>query len=463
MTADQQAAEALGREWTHALFGLPPRPCLSDHATVLKHRRCQLSLGELLTYYSKKLPPHLFGPALFAAGRQLVDRGEHRLAAALCFKRLADLNLPSTPADSKLDAAGRLGLHVQALYGLHASNAAEAMLQDSQLQHQHTITAALAALAGLQAACELVVCSQPLLVHAGTLHMHEVASKLAARGRLHAQVLPHLLFAAHAMECHISLCSPQYLPWRVQLYAAAAECYHVMLLTSSGNAATLTPDQQQQPPPETGTTTVAEGGGGPAVTSPGTSSDPAATAAAAQEALAGGLSQLASIARAQALDAVPAPEVSAAVQAAQAQLVLLQSLVELQPPSPAAAAAAATPPGSDQPPAAAAVLLSSIKPIGSAREQLAALLRLLQAGLAAYQCPLSQVQLPASLQTVMAAAWELAGSVLGLGTGAQAAAAAGDAGAPAAPTVLAAATLKLHMVSEALKCLITSCELSLGA
>lgn len=248
-----------------------------------------------------------------------------------------------------------------------------------------TITAVMSALAGLQEACQLVVPAQPMLVHAGTQHIHKVATQLLAAG-LHAQVLLHLLFAARAMECHISLSSIQLLPWRVQLYAAATECFFA--LTSYQPAAKSEPaaDAHDASGQVSSITAVA------------------ATADRAVDVLAAGLSQLASIARAQALDAVPAPDVTAAVQAAQAQLTLLQSLLQQR-----AAASAGT-----ETAAAAAQILASVKPVGSQQEQLAALLRLLQTGLTAHSAPLQTAQLPVVLQPAMLAAAELAVPVLGV-------------------------------------------------
>jgi hypothetical protein len=412
MTADQQAADAFDREWQHALAGLPPRPCLSDHAAVLKHRRSELSIQELLQYYSKKLPAYLYGPLLLKAGGQLQGRQDFRLAAELCFKQLADLNLPATAGGScrRLDADGRLSLHVQALYGLHACQAAEAMLQDSHLQHQHTVTAVMSALAGLQEACQMAVPEQPILVHAGTQHIHKLATQLLAAG-LHVQVLHHLLFAARAMECHISLSSVHLLPWRVQLYAAAAECFFA-----------LTSWKSTSPEAASGTEAhIAPGQGS-------SSSTDAATVDEAADVLTAGLLQITSIARAQALDAVPAPDVTAAVQAAQAQLRLLQTLFEQ---GPRAAAGAATPAG-------AAQVLASIKAVGSQQEQLAALLRLLQTGLSAHSSLLQRTQLPTNLQPAMSAAAELAVSALGL--------ASPDAGLETAAAQPSTACAKLHQV-----------------
>lgn len=393
MTAEQQAAEAFDRELQHSLTALPPRPGLSDHAAVLKHRRCELSIQELLQYYSRKLPAYLYGPRLLSVGAQLTDeRQDHRIAQ-LCFQRLADLNLPAGSPDSsaKLDAAGGLVLHVRALYGLHATQAAEALREDGQLQHQHTRTAVLSALAGLQAACQLAMPAQPLLVHEGTQHIHRVAVRLLSAAGLHAQVLPHMLFAARAMECHVSLGSTQFLPWRVQLYATAAECYYTLI--SSAEQHGVNSDAATAPVP-------------PAHSSDGPNTGVASTAEAATAVLAAGLSQLASIARAQSLDAVPAPDVTAAVQAAQAQLVLLQCLFEQRQ------AAAA---GTEQTAAAVGQLTASMKPVGSSVEQLTALVRLLQSSLAAHGSePLHKVQLPTNLQPAMAAAAQLAAEVLKL-------------------------------------------------
>jgi hypothetical protein len=365
-------------------------------------------LQELLHYYSRKLPVQLLGPRLLAAGEQLRERHDYRLAAELCYQCLVDLNLPNTPDSSrKLNAAGRMGLHVQALYGLHACHADESLFRDSNLQHQHTATAALSALAGLQAACQLVLPAQPLLVLTGTQHIHKVACKLLQAG-LHAQVLPFLQYAAHAMECHISLSTTQHLPWRVQLYAAAAECHYALL---SGS----TPHK------------------------PGSSDTSASSVLeSAASMFAAGLSHLASIARAQSLDAVPAPEVTAAVEAAQAQLCLLQVLFEQQPVL--ASSGAPVSGGSSKPQAGTSQLLASIRAIGSTVQQLGALLRLLQIGLPAHTPPLQRVQLPANLQPVMAAAAELAGVVLSLD-------AAADAQAPDGVQEAGSNSAELHMVS----------------
>lgn len=418
MTAEQHAAEAFDSEWQRALAALPARPCLSDHHTGahLQHHRCALNIEELLHYHSRKLPAYLYGPRLLAAGWQLVDRAEHQLAADACFKRLAAMNLPNTPDSSnrKLDAAARLGLHVQALYGLHACQAAEALRRDQELRHQHTVTAAVSALAGLQAACEQILPAQPLLVHQGTQLMQAITAKLV-EARLHAEALPYLLFAAHAVECHASLHSTQYLPWRVELYAAAAACFHALL--EGGSMPTEVVDAACQHVNHLGAgraTTITE---------------------AANDMLAAGLSQLASIARAQALDAVPAPEVMAAIQAAQAQLMLLQVLFEHN------AAAGTEPPG----PAHSIQLKEILSAVGNTQQQLAASVRILQTGLGAHEHSFGQVELPGSLQPVMAAAAELADALLGLTYS------AADAASAAANTqagTQGAETLELHAVSR---------------
>jgi len=411
MTAEQQLAQAFDREWQHAVGILPARPCLADHAIVLQHHRCELSIQELLRYYSRKLPAYLYGPRLLSAGQQLMERQEYCLAADACFRQLAALNLPNSPDScQRLDAAGRLELHIQALYGIQACQAAEAFIQDSQLQHQHTLTAALTALAGLQEACSRVLPAQPVLVYHGTQHIHSIAAKLLA-AQLHAEALPFLLFAARAMECHISLCSTNYLPWRVQLYTAAAECYYAQLLGKNSSHGSSPPAPTDAAPPgavEQHHASAPNSTAPDQAAAPGSDAGSAAVAEGARDLLASGLSGLASIARAQALDAVPAPDVTAGIQAAQAQLLLLQSLFEEHPPPPAAAAA-----GSEQP-SAAAQLQEAARAIGCKQLQLAALLRLLQAGLAVRESPLQRVALPPSLQPVMTAAAELAVSVLGL-------------------------------------------------
>lgn len=153
---------------------------------------------------------------------------------------------------------------------------------------------------------------------------------------------------------------------------------------------------------------------------------------------AAGLSHLASIARAQSLDAVPAPEVTAAVEAAQAQLSLLQVLFEQQPVP--GSNGAPVPGGSSETKSGASQLLASIRAIGSNEQQLEALLKLLQIGVPAHTPPLQRVQLPPNLQPVMAAAAELAGVVLSLD-------AAAAAQAPDGPKEEAGSKTELHMVS----------------
>jgi hypothetical protein len=361
-TAEQQASEAFDREWRHAVGQLPAQPPpLSEHAAVLQCRRCTASIEELLQHYSSKLPAYLYGPRLLSAAQQLQARGQHQLAADACYARLQQLQLPSAPlaACRRLDSATRLSLHVQALFGLHSCQAAVALRADPAVQHAHTAAAVQAALAGLQAACSLAMPGAPELVHAGTRHLHSAASALMAAGH-HAQALPCCVFAAQAMECDIALSTTDHLPWRVQLYASAAECFFA---TTSGSSSS--------------------------------------SSEAVHAFIAAGLAQLDKLAAAHALDAVPAPDVSAAIQAAQARLRLLQAV--LFPLQDAAAG------GSE-------ALRALLQPLGDAQGQLAALARVMQIRLCARASPLEQSPPPdQQLSAALDIASQLAHAVFSAG------------------------------------------------
>jgi hypothetical protein len=403
MSAEQQALEALDREWAHVLHGLPPPPPAADHAAVVQKHRADGRVHELLEHYAKRLPAHLFVPRLLAAGQQLVQRKEHDLAAAACFQRLVALTNAQGAADGcrKLDAAGRLALHVQALFGLHSCQAESVLHADPQLRHQHSVDAVLAALAGLQlglqAACEQALPSAPALVPAGTVHVHALARRLMAAG-MHAQALPFLVSAARDMEGHISL-NTAHLPCRTRLYSAAAQCFYAV-------------SHSAMPPDAAGSTSKAHAF------------------------LAGGLQQLDELAQAQALDAVPAPDVTAAIRAAQARLVLLQTTLFPQ-----------------QPPGQVAMSVQDvISAVGDERAQLTALVEVLQASLCMAASPLEQAVPSEQLQATLTAAAQLAGRVLSLGSAAapqegQAGGGAAGTGESSSGSIEACRRDKLHLVS----------------
>lgn len=391
MSAEQQAAAAFDRELQHAVSSLPPK---ADHASVLQHHRGIGKLQELLDHYNTRLPGHCYGPLLLAAADRLLQRQEHG-AAAVLHARLVAMRLPDADGSKKLDTAARLKLHVQALYGLHSCRGIMALQADSQLHHQHSVAAVLDALAGLQAACTQAMPAQPLLVVEGTKQVHHLAEQVSACG-LHSQVLPFLKFAATAMECHINLSSTGHLPWRVQLYTIVARCYCAVLGSRASNSSASASASSGS------STSAGDGSRGQGACTPGSSAEEA------HSFLAAGLQQLEKLAHVQALDAVPAPDVTAAILAARSQMLLLQMLFVM----PAAAGVAAS--GHAEHSSHMQGLLPGL---GNDQEQLTALVGLLEAGLLAggTLAPLQQVAVPEHLHAAMQAAGTLVERVLGLG------------------------------------------------
>lgn len=133
-------AAAFEAELTKAVASLPPLPVADQHEAVLAHHRAAIKLQELCEYYvKKKLPPHAFAPRLLAFGAELIRKGEFGLAAASCFTRLVQLDLPQIPEVSKLDAVGKVAIHVQALFGLHTCQAAKVLQRDPHITHITTL------------------------------------------------------------------------------------------------------------------------------------------------------------------------------------------------------------------------------------------------------------------------------------------------------------------------------------
>lgn len=347
-SAEQQAAAACDREAELALSALAgPPPPDSDAAGVLQHHRKVQALQALWGFYRPKLPVRLLVPRLLAAGSTLAQRAQHALAAH-AFQFAADL-----AGAGDADATRTL---VPALYGLHCARAAAALDADARLQHEQSVAALRAAVDGLQAATSLASShsSEPAadLVRAGTEHLQRLCERLIAAGR-HADALPALVFAARAMEGAASLGAAQHLPWRAQLYTAAATCFHAAAAHDEHRAF-----------------------------------------------LDSGLAALEALRRAQALDAVPDPDAAAALRAARARLSLLQAVLL---------------PGLQ--PADVTGLRALLAPLGSAREQLQALADALRASLSsgAAASPLDARQPPEQLQAPLAVAADLAGSVLAAG------------------------------------------------
>jgi len=190
------------------------------------------------------------------------------------------------------------------------------------------------------------------LVHNGTLRIFQVVDKLATAGCC-AEALPYILFAAKAHEMPLQLSSPEFLPWRCQLYAAAVHCYRAAVASGV---------------------------------------QPAAVTATALAFLQDGLAELDKVIKVQALDPVPPPpEVTAALQAARAYLQLLKFAFEQAEGGQAKASAQ---------------ICDLLPSLGDFSAQLKVLLDVLMAG--SMQQPLEQTVLPEHLQPLLEAAAQLA-------------------------------------------------------
>lgn len=396
MTEVQVAAAAFDSELSKLLGSLIAVPLVHQHELVKEHHRGIWKLQDLIDYYIKKLPPYAFGPRLLASGAQLVGRHEYDLAVSTCFGRLADLNLPAAGELTKLDAVGKISLHVQALYGLHSSRAARVLQRDPRITHANTRQTVLAALAGIQTAC-LQALPHPVLhwlMFNATVHLHRAAAPLVTAG-FDQEALPYYVFAAKALESHLQLSGTQFLPWRLQMYAAAAHCYSalsssVVSRSRPGSAAVAAAGAADKP----------LAGNANSTSRP---ADAAAVAIQAQQLLQDGLADLSKIVSAQALDPVPPPAaVTTALQAARSQLLLLQVLFDLGPVADLQGAVNTR------------NVLEMLKPLGSSEAKLTALLGLLMAGASNGSQPMQQVQLPAKLQPVLETVKELAKPVLEL-------------------------------------------------
>jgi hypothetical protein len=203
------AAAAFDEDLARALRALAPPSAVDQHGAVLAHQQAARKLQELCDYYvSKKLPPYAFASRLLSAGAELMAKGEHGLASTCCYSRLVQLNLPQLQTVSKLDAVARLAIHVQALYGLHSSEAAKAIERDARLTHVSTRQALVSALEGIKGACMMAVQQQQLywLVYNATIHLHKAAQPLVTAG-FYAEAVSYYVFAGALVVCLAVLCN----------------------------------------------------------------------------------------------------------------------------------------------------------------------------------------------------------------------------------------------------------------
>jgi hypothetical protein len=219
--------------------------------------------------------------------------------------------------------------------------------------------------------------------------------------------------AAKALEAHLSLSSTQFLPWRLQMYAAAAHCFSALHAaaaaggTAAAAAATTSPtskgtaNSKASNSPASGTATAD-------AASCAHSVDAAAYSTQALKFLQDGMAEISRVQARSSLDPVPPPAaVTAALQAAQSQFAVLKALFDSSAVAEAAAAGAAA---AAQPSSNSVPLI--LKALGPDDAKLKVLLGLLLSGAGSSQQPLQQTVLPQGLQPLLESAVDIAAPAL---------------------------------------------------
>jgi hypothetical protein len=219
--------------------------------------------------------------------------------------------------------------------------------------------------------------------------------------------------AAKALEAHLSLSSTQFLPWRLQMYAAAAHCFsalHAGTAASGTAAATAavsptskgTAGSKANSSPASGAATADAAGSAHSV-------EAAAYSAQALRFLQDGMVDISRVQARISLDPVPPPAaVTAALQAAQSQFAVLKALFDSSAVAGAATAVAAAPAAQSSSNSLPIIL----KALGPDDLKLKVLLGLLLSGAGSSQQPLQQTVLPQGLQPMLDAAAEIVAPAL---------------------------------------------------
>jgi hypothetical protein len=213
--------------------------------------------------------------------------------------------------------------------------------------------------------------------------------------------------AAKALEAHLSLSSTQFLPWRLQMYAAAAHCFSALhAATAASGTAAATAAVSPTSKGTAGSKVNGSPACGAATADAAGSAHSVGAAAYSAQALKFLQDGMADISRAQArssLDPVPPPAaVTAALQAAQSQFAVLKALFDSSAVAGAATAGAAAPAAQSS-----SSLPLILKALGPDDLKLKVLLGLLLSGAGSSQQPLQQTVLPQGLQPMLDAAAEI--------------------------------------------------------
>ncbi|MEW5312856.1 MAG: hypothetical protein WDW38_004457 [Sanguina aurantia] len=221
-------AAAFDAEFSKALSSLPNTvQCPSTlHDAHLNHHRAVQRIAEAETYYASRLPASASVPRVLGHGDRLVALREHRLAQSACYGYVKALNLHTARSTPRMDEAARLSAHVQACFGVASCEVVLLLESDPQVKHPDTLSGLLACIQQLQAALTLVLPHEPLywLSLNGSIHIYKVVHPLLAMG-FSELVLPPLLYVIRAIEGHVTFSASKFLPWRTQLYTAAAHAF----------------------------------------------------------------------------------------------------------------------------------------------------------------------------------------------------------------------------------------------
>jgi hypothetical protein len=373
----RRLAETLEREVGLALTDL----AASEKA---EHRRRMLrQLDGLLGDAVMRLPPALVAVHLLRVGQDLEKAGCFSEAVDVAYRRL-------TPLCTQVPASAEPLDHLRAKLGIARCATRVALQADQRLAGAHTLRLVLSTAGDV---CHVLCAALQHPTTAETLRTAlEATSVLASltcqliQSGLYKESLPLASAASAALEAHPTLNSlPELLQWRCTLYTITAHASAGVLLMLGAD-------------------------------------DRAAAAAAAVEEqrnqtarfLQHGMEQIDSLLAALRLDPIPQPAgVLQQLHGTRARLSLLATLFMpvVQPSNTLAGVTSRSAEAQVSTPTDAASVLRILAPLGQAPQQLAALLDLLQCGLArgsGAALALDRVDPPAALMPALDAATELA-------------------------------------------------------
>jgi hypothetical protein len=206
-----------------------PSPFPRLHEQCLAHHKQAQRLQTLVTEYTSRLPAYAAVPRLLTIASQLYKRKEFRLAGT-CYQHVLAYETPADDEQLRMDATTRTGCHLQAEIGTAACLYQTLVADDPEFRHPDTLLGVLKCLAtyksAISSAIEMATQQDEhyWIVLNASKHVYASTSAMAA-ARFSAEALPFVLFTVAAIEAQVTLGTPKYLQWRLQLYTLACFCY----------------------------------------------------------------------------------------------------------------------------------------------------------------------------------------------------------------------------------------------